>query len=155
MICKTMVISALLVELLTGASYCGDPSTDGPPTKSEAQSISFAPSAHPGDINSGSAVSQRWNLDEGPRQLFSRGGAKVGFGSREQSVTEAAPPHCHNAESRLRCIRGLLVSSRAAVVGRRAPDALMVKASADQQQNAQTIYSDSAAFQREVSIGED
>jgi hypothetical protein len=40
-----MVFSALIVELLTGASYRGDPSTDGPPTKSKAQTISFAPSA--------------------------------------------------------------------------------------------------------------
>ena len=94
-----MVFSALIVELLTGASYHGDPSTDGPPTKSKAQTISFAPSAGPGDItNRGSAsLSQRWIMEEGPRQIFSRRSAKVGFGSREQSVTEAAPPHCHNA----------------------------------------------------------
>ena len=47
---KTMVLSAFIVVLLIGASYRGDPSADGP-AKRSAQSISFAPSAGPGDIN--------------------------------------------------------------------------------------------------------
>ena len=37
--------------LLIGASYRGDPSADGPAKRSAAQTISFAPSAGPGDIN--------------------------------------------------------------------------------------------------------
>jgi len=47
---KTMVLSAFIVVLLIGASYRGDPSADGP-AKRSAQTISFAPSAGPGDIN--------------------------------------------------------------------------------------------------------
>ena len=47
---KTMVLSAFIVVLLIGASYRGDPSADGP-AKRGAQTISFAPSAGPGDIN--------------------------------------------------------------------------------------------------------
>jgi hypothetical protein len=45
-----MVLSAFIVVLLIGASYRGDPSADGP-AKRSAQTISFAPSAGPGDIN--------------------------------------------------------------------------------------------------------
>jgi hypothetical protein len=45
-----MVLSASIVVLLIGASYRGDPSADGP-AKRSAQTISFAPSAGPGDIN--------------------------------------------------------------------------------------------------------
>ena len=48
---KTMVLSAFIVVLLIGASYRGDPSADGPAKRSAAQTISFAPSAGPGDIN--------------------------------------------------------------------------------------------------------
>ena len=52
---RTMVLSAFIVVLLIGASYRGDPSADGPsadgPAKRSAQTISFAPSAGPGDIN--------------------------------------------------------------------------------------------------------
>ena len=47
---KTMVLSAFIVVLLIGASYRGDPSADGP-AKRSAPTISFAPSAGPGDIN--------------------------------------------------------------------------------------------------------
>ena len=47
---RTMVLSAFIVVLLIGASYRGDPSADGP-AKRGAQTISFAPSAGPGDIN--------------------------------------------------------------------------------------------------------
>jgi len=47
---KTMVLSAFIVVLLIGASYRGDPSADGP-AKRSTQTISFAPSAGPGDIN--------------------------------------------------------------------------------------------------------
>jgi hypothetical protein len=46
-----MVLSAFIVVLLIGASYRGDPSADGPAKRSAAQTISFAPSAGPGDIN--------------------------------------------------------------------------------------------------------
>ena len=48
---RTMVLSAFIVVLLIGASYRGDPSADGPAKRSAAQTISFAPSAGPGDIN--------------------------------------------------------------------------------------------------------
>ena len=48
---KTMVLSAFIVVLLIGASYRGDPSADGPAKRSAPQTISFAPSAGPGDIN--------------------------------------------------------------------------------------------------------
>ena len=46
------MLSAFIVVLLIGASYRGDPSADGPAKMSaHAQTISFAPSAGPGDIN--------------------------------------------------------------------------------------------------------
>ena len=48
---RTMVLSAFIVVLLIGASYRGDPSADGPAKRSAPQTISFAPSAGPGDIN--------------------------------------------------------------------------------------------------------
>ena len=48
---KTMVLSVFIVVLLIGASYRGDPSADGPAKRSAPQTISFAPSAGPGDIN--------------------------------------------------------------------------------------------------------
>jgi hypothetical protein len=47
---RTMVLLAFIVVLLIGASYRGDPSADGP-AKRSAQTISFAPSAGPGDID--------------------------------------------------------------------------------------------------------
>ncbi len=43
-----MVLSAFIVVLLIGASYRGDPSAGGP-AKRSAQTISFAPSAGPGE----------------------------------------------------------------------------------------------------------
>ena len=48
---KTIVLSAFIVLLLIGASYRGDPSADGPAKRSAPQTISFAPSAGPADIN--------------------------------------------------------------------------------------------------------
>ena len=45
------MLSAFIVVLLIGASYRGDPSADGPAKRSAPQTISFAPSAGPGDIN--------------------------------------------------------------------------------------------------------
>ena len=48
---KTMGLSAFIVVLLIGASYRGDPSADGPAKRSAPQTISFAPSAGPADIN--------------------------------------------------------------------------------------------------------
>jgi len=46
----TMVLSVFIVVLLVGASYRGDPSADST-AKRSVQTISFAPSAGPGDIN--------------------------------------------------------------------------------------------------------
>ena len=44
------MLSAFIVVLLIGASYRGDPSAEGP-AKRSVQTISFAPSAGPDDIN--------------------------------------------------------------------------------------------------------
>ncbi len=44
------MLLAFIVVLLIGASYRGDPSAEGP-AKRSVQTISFAPSAGPDDIN--------------------------------------------------------------------------------------------------------
>ena len=44
------MLSVFIVVLLVGASYRGDPSADST-AKRSVQTISFAPSAGPGDIN--------------------------------------------------------------------------------------------------------
>ena len=54
------MLSAFIVVLLIGASYRGDPSADGPAKRSAPQTISFAPSAGPGDINK-RKVRLRWS----------------------------------------------------------------------------------------------